>query len=498
MPAVLYPEGVRALDAHTIETLGVASAALMELAGVGAARELLSRMPADEGVLVVAGRGNNGGDGYVMARALHLAGIPVRVLGLPGDTSPDCASNRASVEALGIPVLAEPPQVTKGVVVDALLGTGLREELRGEVAERVDWIRGLDLPTLAVDMPTGICGRTGRVLGCAVRADVTVTIGRPKMGAFLHPGAEHVGELVYLDIGLTGPEEAVATITDPAWVRDRLPVRSQNSHKGSHGHLGVVAGSPTKAGAAVLVCNGAIRSGCGLVTLLIHPGAMERLSALREEIMVQPCEGFTPGDVASFDALAIGPGFGTDAVSQEILRRLWYEAEAPAVFDADGLTALAGEFQPSSHPRCITPHPGEAGRLLGRTSAEINADRLEALSSLSAVAPSLLKGNQSLVTGQPPRINRSGGPQLSTAGSGDVLTGVVGAMLAQGMDPVEALAVGAFVHGRAGERAGTSPIVAGDVVECLGEAIRDPEKGRSVLETRYLLGRKSPTQEVLS
>jgi NAD(P)H-hydrate epimerase len=393
-------------------------------------------------------------------------------------------------------VLSDPPEVTEGVVVDALLGTGLREDLRGEVADRVDWMGGLELPVLAVDMPTGICGRTGRVLGNAVRAEITVTIGRPKMGAFLHPGAEHVGDLVYLDIGLAGPEERVATITDPAWVRDRLPVRLQNSHKGSHGHLGVVAGSPTKAGAAVLVCNGAIRSGCGLVTLLIHPGAMERLSALREEIMVQPCEHITPGDVAPFDALAIGPGFGTDATSQEVLRRLWYEAEAPAVFDADGLTALAGGFRPSPHPRGITPHPGEAGRLLDCSTAEINADRLGALASLSAVAPSLLKGNQSLVSGKPPRINRSGGPQLSTAGSGDVLTGVVGAMLAQGMDPEEALAVGAFVHGRAGERAGASPIVAGDVVDCLGEAIRDPEHGRTVLETRPLLGRIGPIQEV--
>ena len=192
---------VRALDAHTIHTLGVPGAALMELAGRAVASELLARHPvaAARGVQVVAGRGNNGGDGYVVARLLHLAGIPVRVLGLGGEHTSACAANRAAAEKIGILVEEEAPVEGPGLLVDALLGTGLNEALRGKVAERVAGIKASGLPVVAVDLPTGLCGDTGRVLGDVAPAELTVTFGRARVGHFLEPGADLCGDLVVVD-----------------------------------------------------------------------------------------------------------------------------------------------------------------------------------------------------------------------------------------------------------------------------------------------------------
>jgi NAD(P)H-hydrate epimerase len=298
-----------------------------------------------------------------------------------------------------------------------------------------------------------------------------------------------VGELVVADIGLVDDGgDPVATLVDGAWVGARLPQRDAASHKGSHGHLGVVAGSVEKAGAAVLVCNAAIRSGCGLVTLVIHPDAAPRLSNLRDEIMVQPCGRIEPKDLAPFDAIAVGPGFGVGEEPTQDLMRLWHEVPAPGIFDADALTALATDPKPSLHPRCISPHPGEAARLLGQQTADVQADRFSAVRSLSQWGPALLKGRHTLVCGETLTINRTGTPALATAGSGDVLTGVVGALLAQGLSPNDALVCAAFVHGLAGELAGQPPIVAGDVIEALPEAFRTVGLRLEMVGFRPLLG----------
>ncbi|MEE2751752.1 MAG: NAD(P)H-hydrate dehydratase [Myxococcota bacterium] len=486
------PGQVRAMDAHTIEALGVSSMALMELAGRAVATEVV-RWVGQRGlqeVCVFAGRGNNGGDGYVVARHLHLAGIPVRVFGMGGEHSSDCARNRSSAEKLGIAITEDVSDVPEGgLVVDALLGTGLKEALRGGVLERVAVINGLGCPVISVDMPTGICGETGRVLGDAVRADATVAIGRAKVGAFGAPGSDYVGELVVADIGLVDSDARhVACVVDGAWVAERLPGRSPSAHKGQQGHLGVVAGSADKAGAAVLLCNAAMRSGCGLVTLLIDPGARGRLSNLRDEVMVEASGAPTPEELERFDAVAVGPGFGVDAESLELLRTLWHEVSVPGVFDADGLTALAGAPMASRFQRCMTPHPGEAARLLGIETSAVQANRFQACQSLGALSPALLKGRNTLVFGDEMYINRTGTAALATAGSGDVLTGIVGALLAQGLGTVDALVCGAFVHGLAGERAGEAPIVAGDVVEALPESFRTVSMRTEMMGFQPLLG----------
>ncbi|MCB9759324.1 MAG: NAD(P)H-hydrate dehydratase [Alphaproteobacteria bacterium] len=481
---------IRALDAHSIETCGVPSLALMETAGRAVTRALLGRFEAEarRGVEVVAGKGNNAGDGYVIARLLHLAGFPVRVLGMGGGHSPDCATMRAAAEGVGVPVREDGPlDPDAGVFVDALLGTGLGGEVRGLARTRIEALNAAGRPVLAVDMPSGLCGDTGRVLGVAVRAALTVTFERPRVGQLLEPGADHVGALHVAEIGLTGPTEAEAWIADGAWVAERLPPRPAASHKGTHGHLAVVAGSPERAGAAILVCEGALASGCGLVTLVIDPAALPRLAQLPPEVMVRPQRAPVFRDLDGFDAVAVGPGFGTAPDERAVLRALWRELPQPAVFDADGLTALADAPEPSAHPRCLTPHPGEAGRLLGISGREVQADRLGAVRALARLAPALLKGRHTLVAADEVFINRTGCPDMAVAGSGDVLTGLIGGLLARGVTPAVALVVGAFVHGHAGELAAPGPLRAGDIARALPQALRSVGERLDVVERSALL-----------
>jgi ADP-dependent NAD(P)H-hydrate dehydratase / NAD(P)H-hydrate epimerase len=482
---------VRSLDAHTIHTLGVPGAALMELAGRAVAAELMARHHelAGRGVQVVAGRGNNGGDGYVIARLLHLSGVPVRVLGLAGEHTADCATHRAAAEKLGIEVVEEGPIDGPGLLVDALLGTGLHQDLRGEIAQRVAGLRESGVPVVAVDLPTGLCGDTGRVLGDAAPAVLTVTFGRARVGHFLEPGADLCGALVIADIGLTGDVNATARVADGVWVAEQLPDRAAASHKGSHGHLGVVAGSPECAGAGVLACNAAIRAGAGLVTLFTPRDGWGRLGGLQPEVMVGDTVGLGPERLRDVDAVAVGPGFGTGREQIQLLRRLWRDIPHPAVFDADALAAMTGVFNRPRHLRCVTPHPGEAGRLLSTNSRDVQADRLGAVRRLARIAPALLKGRHTLIAGgdRPITINRTGTAALATAGSGDVLTGLVGALLANGLDAWTALVCGAFVHGYAGELAGPAPIVAGDVVAQLPAALRTVATRTDVLDIRPLL-----------
>jgi len=494
---------IRAIDAHTINDLGIAGPALMEMAARACAQEILSAYgdEAARGVVVVAGKGNNGGDGYVIARMLHGAGVPVRAVGLPGEHSADCAAARRAAELLGVPVFEDAGAAyfsKAGVVVDALLGTGLSSDLRGRALELTLLIQGArekGAKVLAVDLPTGLCGDTGRVLGDAVTADVTVTFGRARAGQLLEPGADRVGRLVVADIGLVevgspaGPP--VMAVLEGPEVAALIPPRAAASHKGRHGHLGVIAGSRDKAGAAVLCCNAAMRAGCGLVTLIVGPEVVPRLAGLRPEVMLHIANRTTPELLMTFDALAVGPGRGIERQTLKQLRGIWRSYEGPAVFDADGLSALVDAFRPSEHPRCITPHPGEAARLLRKTTAAVQEDRLGTIRALGAVAPALLKGRNTLIDAggdEPVIVNPTGTPDLATAGSGDVLTGIVGALLARGLPPRDALIVGAFVHGLAGEQVG-GYLVAGDLIDGLRGAFAGLAERVGAIDYRPLLSR---------
>jgi NAD(P)H-hydrate epimerase len=473
---------IRALDDRCIRGLGLPGPVLMENAGRLATRALERHFPEriPRGVLILCGRGNNGGDGYVIARHLHVAGARVRIASIGEPTTPDAALNRKICLRLGIPVAEALDLEGCGVVVDALLGTGLTSAPRGRVAEWIARVEEARPPLLAVDVPSGLDADSGATPGPAVHATLTVTFGRLKVGFFMEPGADRVGRLVLCDIGLGAAETwpnpqgldaigATLHLLEAADVLPLLPRRRPNGHKGDSGHLAILAGSADKAGAAILVANAAIRCGAGLVTLFVPTEARPRLGGLRPEIMLQEPRAFEPD---AFDAVAIGPGLGFDGPPAELARSLWRSLPIPAVFDADALTALVGCFEPAPAPRLITPHAGEAGRLLGCTAAAIQADRLGSLRQLSAVAPTLLKGRHTLISSPLPRVNPTGGPQLSTAGSGDVLTGICGALLARGLTPEDAASLGAFVHGWAGELAGPDFVVAGDLVERLPEAFR--------------------------
>jgi len=483
---------VRALDERAIRVLGLPGPVLMENAGRLAARVLLERFPVEarRGVRVLCGRGNNGGDGWVVARHLRLAGVPVRVAALPGSRTEDCALNEGIAGRLGIGTDADWDPGDDlgagpaGLLVDGLLGTGLSAPLGGQVLAWVQRAGQAGLPILALDVPTGLCADRGRVLGACAPARVTVAFGRLKAGFFLGQGPDVCGDVVLADIGLAAAERllpawlppdaadtgATLRLPEPRDIAAWLPRRAASAHKGSAGHLAVLAGSDEKAGAAVLACNAAIRAGAGLVTLFAPRSAWGRLGALRPEVMLEEPERLDP---ARFQALAVGPGLGQAPGVADRCRALWSGAPLPAVFDADGLTALAGAVAPAAFPRIMTPHPGEAGRLLGRSAADVQADRLAAVRALGAGCTCLLKGRHTLVGGAVPWVNPTGSAALATAGSGDVLTGIVGALLAGGLDPERAGCAAAFVHGLAADRIGRQRLVAGDLVDALPGALEE-------------------------
>jgi len=483
---------LRALDAHTIEQMGVSSLALMELAGRAVCEDILAFFSdeARHGVWILAGRGNNGGDGFVIARMLHQKKIPVEIFALSGESTEDCAQMALVVERMGIPVHSKWKEGCPGLVVDALFGTGLSRSVEGVAAEWIVKANELSSPVLAVDIPSGLCADSGRVLGVGVEADMTVSLGYAKTGQFMESASQHVGKLRVANIGLMGPQSPAAEVVCGQWVADRLPKRALDAHKGQSGHLAVIAGSREKAGAAVLACNAALAAGCGLVTLFIHPDALDRLGQLGPEIMVRPTEHPDAMGLEDFDALAVGPGFGLGIAQQSQLRALWEAAPLPAVFDADALTALGARPKSSVHPRCMTPHPGEAGRLLGCSTQDVQADRQAALARLTEISPCLLKGRNSLIGdgGDRFRINTTGSAALATAGSGDVLTGIVGALLAQGLARLDALTMGAFLHGWAAERVGRGYLAASELYVDLGSAMATVAERDTVLPTRSLIG----------
>ena len=470
---------VREMDRRTIEELGIPGVVLMELAGAGTAEAIFDRTGGRAGgAVVLCGGGNNGGDGYVIARHLRDAGWRVRCLATTGPATlrGDAAHNHGLLARLGgqIDVIRAGAEARWGselaaadVVVDALFGTGLDRAVGGvpraliELASEVT--RGL---RVAVDIPSGVHADTGEVLGVAFAADVTATFALPKPGLLLHPGAAHAGEVVVVPIALprdvldaVGPSVRLA---DDAAVARMLPRRGgggggagdSHSHKGSFGHVGVIGGFASKEGAGVLACLGALRAGAGLVTWCT-PTATTGLERPPEVMHHALAQGLPERPTV----FVVGPGLGTDAAAETALREA-LAADRPTVVDADGLSLLAAGGAPSggSAPRVWTPHPGEAARLLGVSVPDVQRDRLGAARRLveAAGATVVLKGARTVVAepGRPAVIIPAGDPTLAAGGTGDVLAGVVAALLAQGCPAFEAAVAGAYVHGLAGERAG--------------------------------------------
>jgi len=491
---------MRSLDRHTIETLGIPDEILMEVAGRAVAECALELLGCGGEVVVVCGAGNNGGDGLVAARHLHLVGIPVRValLGEERSLRGAAAANLKRAQRVGVrldgPRWRAPGQ---GVLVDAVFGTGLArpvEKVAAAALRRINAARDAAdgrVRVLAVDLPSGLCADTGAVLGIAVRADATLSIGLPKLGLCLEPGRSLAGRVRVARIGIADAAPGVAPDA-LLWTRAaagaRLPSRPRDGHKGTFGHALVVAGGEGKTGAAALAALGAGRIGAGLVTLACPAGLNDILEVKCTEAMTAPvpdtsdralaagAEDAIAALAAERDAVGLGPGIGRGAETQKLVRALALRIAQPLALDADALFAFRGDPAPLRRrraPTVLTPHPGEAALLLGSSAAEVNRDRVGAARRLATQSGSvvLLKGAATLVAGPsgPCVVNPTGGPELASGGTGDVLLGVVAGLLAQGLEARDAAALAAYVHGLAGERVaswtGPSGLLASDVAD---------------------------------
>ena len=458
----------RALDAHAIEGLGIPGGILMSRAAVAALATLLERWPAPGCLQVLCGSGNNGGDGYLLAEQAHKRGIAVQVwqLAAPERLQGDAARAWTQARDAGVPMAPWHSTCLRpeGVLVDAMLGTGLGGEVRPPVAEAIAACNQSGLPVVALDIPSGLCADTGRVLGTAVRADLTVTFIGFKRGLFTLDGPDCCGVLMLSDLAL--PVETFPTPPD-VWRRldldlllAALPRRPRAAHKGHCGSVLVVGGDHGMGGAALLAAEAALRSGAGLVRVATREAHLPALLARRPEAMgraVRNGADLAPL-LASSDVVVVGPGLGQDAWGQQLLQAV-LGAGLPTVLDADALNLLAVYPEWSGRHqglRVITPHPGEAARLLGSSTGALQGDRFAGALALQRQTGGvvLLKGNGSLITdGDTCLLSDYGNPGMASGGMGDVLAGLLGGLLAQGLPALYATALAAGLHGAAADEA---------------------------------------------
>jgi NAD(P)H-hydrate epimerase len=490
---------MRAFDAVAIEDCAVPGVLLMENAGRGATdileRELLGGSASGKRVTVVCGTGNNGGDGFVIARHLLLRGAVPEVV-LVGDrsrVSGDARVNLAALEGVGVAIGGE--ESLRGalenarVVVDALFGTGLDRPLADSHTAVVEAMNGASAARFSVDLPSGLDANTGACLGAAVEATVTATFAHYKLGLLTPGGARLAGRVFVTDIGV--PAMLHTRVGHTAHLFERsdavrnLPPRVRSAHKNTSGHVAVFAGSAGKAGAALLVAQGALRAGAGLVTLATWPETARVIEGRLLEVMVSALDetALAPSTSRVLEgkrAVVVGPGFGMDGRARSVLECLIASAAVPVVVDADGLSIFAGCPSVFGAGRTIlTPHPAEAARLLGTTTERVEANRFEAVSTLArrARAVVVLKGAHSLVGGPDGEIVVSpiAEPALATAGSGDTLAGIVGAFVC-GLAPFDAACLAVYVHGLAGQRCakdrGDRGVVASDLADRVPEVMR--------------------------
>jgi hydroxyethylthiazole kinase-like uncharacterized protein yjeF len=509
---VLNARQMREVDRQTIDDVGIPSIVLMENAGrqVVAAMEALVDDLAARRVAILCGTGNNGGDGFVVARTLHQRELDlgVYVVGALADVRGDARVNLDIIGRLGVSIveLADAQawelhgsQVTSAdVIVDAIVGTGLSRALSGLHETVVADVNASSATVVAIDLPSGLSADTSEIIGPVLEADLTVTLAAPKVPLVLPP-AEHVaGDVVIADIGI--PAAAVDEVEGPGLhlmtresVRPLVEPRAPDVHKGDCGRVLVVAGSTGKTGAAVLCARGALRSGAGLVTVATPASCQPVVAAQGVEFMTQPLPE-APGGVcaaeaadlvlaAAADVVAIGPGLGTGPAVRGFVREILARCEQPLVVDADALNACAGDpgvlRGREGRPVVITPHPGEMARLLGCSAADVQANRVGLALELSTTHQLyvVLKGYRTIVATPDgvAYVNPTGSPGMATGGTGDVLTGMIAAWLAQLLDPEAACQVGVYVHGAAGELSdadeGEISMTAGDLVAHLGDAL---------------------------
>lgn len=496
---------MKALDKCAIEEFGIPGIVLMENAGLGTVRVMEKHLGEckDTFACILVGPGNNGGDGLVIGRHLHQMGCKPVFFFLvnPDKLQGDAATNLAIIKKLRLPfhVIDTDSRVqtipvlfkqieSRGMpcyaIIDAIFGTGLARDVTDHYATVIDMInnRGFahQVPVVSVDCPSGMNADNGKVLGTCIRANFTATYGFAKPGHFIHDSRELAGHLEVIDIGI--PPETLERVTvsneliDEKIIRKISPdlARKNSSHKGNYGHLLILAGSAGKTGAAILSGLGALRSGCGLVSLAVPGDLNPIIETNLIEAMTIPLSGTSTltyndtdlilSQLDGKDVLAIGPGIGTSRNTASLVLSLYQQIPVPMVVDADALNILSDNkeyIREAAGLRIFTPHPGELSRLIGWKVSEIQENRLEAARTACAAFNNdssqnivILKGAGTIIAspGRTALINTSGNPGMATGGMGDVLTGIIGALLCQGIEPLTAAAAGVFLHGAAADR----------------------------------------------
>ena len=498
------------IDRYTIEELGIPGLVLMEQAGRRVMEEILTNYPKLSQVVILAGKGNNGGDGFVISRLLAQRGIEVKtiLLGKKSEITGDARVNLDILAKLGYSIeeVSSSEQVQEleadlrraNLIVDALLGTGIKGKLRGLFPEMINLINKVIAPVIAVDIPSGVEADSGLVRDTAIQAQQTITFALPKLGSILYPGAKFSGKLTVVDIGV--PEKSIAKqdintnlITEDLAV-NMLPRRDNDSHKGSYGKLLFIASSPGMTGAAALAAQASLKMGAGLVTVGVPKSLNQILEMKLTEAMTYPLTETKEGTLAkesveeikklmsSRDVLAIGPGLSTEQEVTIIIKELIKNIDKPMVIDADGLNAIddLNILKERSKTTILTPHPGEMSRLINRPIAEIEANRIEVAQEFATEyeVVLVLKGARTIIATPEGEIyiNQTGNSALATGGSGDVLTGLITSLLGQGSAPKEAVITAVYLHGLSAELGSLDlskyGLLPSDLIDYLPEAIK--------------------------
>lgn len=522
---------MKEMDRLTIQEMGIPGVVLMENAARGAARVFLEHFLPSPGarIVILCGRGNNGGDGYVMARYLHNKGLNVIVILLceTDRISGDALTNLEIIKKMNLEII-EAANVERWTsvskllddsdyIIDGILGTGLNSDVRDYYGQVLNDVNGSGKAIMAIDIPSGINADNGQIMGTAMKADLTVTFGFPKPGQLTYPGTELTGRLVKIDIGIPNIiAERIKTgcrLIEPDYFHYLIGDEKRDIHKGTRGHLFILAGSVGKTGAATLAALGALRAGAGLVTV----GIPESLNHILEEKLTEAMTVPLPetenrslsGDAVDKifrlleekTALALGPGLSTDPDTMELVRNIVKRCSIPMVIDADGLNALAGDANGISSLKenmILTPHPGEMARLAGLDVKEIQRDRI-AISRRFAKEQGcflVLKGAKTVIADPSGMtyLNPTGNPALASGGSGDVLTGLIAGYLTRGWPTIKAIMAGVFLHGLAAdylaEEIGERGVVAGELLNVI------PALMKSLLENEWPLDSPSPLKDL--
>ena len=506
---ILDASSMRQVDQTAIRDFGIPGLVLMENAAIGLADALADNFPEATTAAIFCGPGNNGGDGLALARHLSIRGYHVEILlfnaGKPLSTDSQAQFDICQSQGLLIREVGPDDEIHNAIsaasrldlVVDALFGIGLTRPLEGQFADLVEALNGLPIPILAVDLPSGLNGGSKEIQGSHIQAALTVTFAAPKIAHVFFPAAEVVGDVVVADLGI--PPELVERADGDlhllvgSELRDLIVPRPLSTHKGDFGHVVLVAGSIGKAGAAILAARSAVRSGAGLVTVAVPDPIVQTVDggSLESMTLPLPCSedgGLDPRAAERVleysldkDVIAIGPGLGLNQATIETVNQLISDSSLPLVLDADGLNAVGTRLEllrTRSADTVLTPHPGELGRLLGKSPSEVQDDRLGNARQAARETGSIvvLKGHRTLIADPVAGVfvNPTGNPSMASGGSGDVLTGIISALIGQGWSALDAAKLGAYLHGFAGDLIGRTELSIGfsasDLVDAIPQA----------------------------